>query len=616
MQVAREVSLAQESAFFSSAFSQQATNSNHNNHAAANSEKPVRACVNCVRAKARCSPGAVMIGKCERCYRMKKDCQPSPPMRRRRVVAKHSSNNRVKKLEEKLDGLLTMLKTTAQATPGTFSTSSVNSALEALVSSTQGSSAGSVTTTDGENARHTGEATLAGPLSVSPGEGSTGQQAILIHPFLAPSADEASSYLDRFRRDFIHSLPFLVVSPSMTAQQLYQDRPLLWLSIMTVASARTAQQIALSKEVRAIFGREAYVEGTRNMDFLLAVLVYTAWDRHYCVDKTISTSLVQLAIAVLYDLGLDKPPSQDSVAMITYEWKGVNKPPRRSRFANAEECRALLGCFLLSTVPMFMGRGDSLRWTPYTDECVRFLEQQNESPTDSFLIQLVKLRLIARKALDYPSPTNVAESSYLRPQATAYLRSLQAQLRDFKSNIPGELTNKYLLLELHAAQIIIYSIGFSTAPDIFSSQSNQRFECVYACLQAAKSCLETFFTLLPVEYVGFSSLVYANMMRCFIGLYRLATCVHPEWDQALLRETLNVSWILEEASKRFAQVKGAAGLDPDSSEDHTSFSMVASRLQSMKVSWDAMTSPMSSFTPASLDGLENLSSEFFSTWTW
>ncbi|KAL4732986.1 hypothetical protein BDV11DRAFT_214568 [Aspergillus similis] len=536
-----------------------------------------------------------------RCYRMKKDCQPSPPMRRRRVVTKPSGSNRVKKLEEKLDGLFTLLKTTAQATPGTFSTSSVNSALEALVPSTQGSSAGSVTTTDGDHARHTGEATLAGPPSVSSsGPGSTGQQAFLIHPPLVLSADEASSYLDRFRREFIHNLPFLVVSPSTTAQQLYQDRPLLWLGIMTVASTRTAQQIALSKEVRAIFGREAYVEGTRNMDFLLAVLVYTAWDRHYCVDKPISTSLVQLAIALLYDLGLDKPPSQDPAAIIIYEWKGGNKPPRPSRSPNAEECRALLGCFLLSTVPMFWGRGDSLRWTLYTDECVRLLEEQNESPTDMFLIQLVKLRLIAGKALDYPSPADVAESPYLRPQATAYLKSIQAQFRHFKSNIPAEVTNKCLLLEMHAAEIIIHNIGFSTAPDIFPAQSNQ----------------QTFFTLLPVDYVGFSSLMYANMMRCFIGLYRLATCAHPEWDQALLYEALNVSWILEEASKRFAQVKGAVGLDPDILEDHDSFSMMASRLQLMKVSWDAMTSSMSSFTPASLDELENLSSEFFNAWTW
>jgi hypothetical protein len=46
---------------------------------------------------------------------------------------------------------------------------------------------------------------------------------------------------------------------------------------MATASNSSTEQILLSKEIRAIFGREAYVEGTRNMDFLLAVLVYAAW---------------------------------------------------------------------------------------------------------------------------------------------------------------------------------------------------------------------------------------------------------------------------------------------------------------------------------------------------
>jgi len=46
---------------------------------------------------------------------------------------------------------------------------------------------------------------------------------------------------------------------------------------MTVASTRSSQQIVLSREVREVFGREAYLGGTRSMDLLFAVLVYTIW---------------------------------------------------------------------------------------------------------------------------------------------------------------------------------------------------------------------------------------------------------------------------------------------------------------------------------------------------
>jgi hypothetical protein len=46
---------------------------------------------------------------------------------------------------------------------------------------------------------------------------------------------------------------------------------------MTVATKNAAQQVELSKEMRHLFGREAYVQGTRNLDLLFAILVYAAW---------------------------------------------------------------------------------------------------------------------------------------------------------------------------------------------------------------------------------------------------------------------------------------------------------------------------------------------------
>jgi hypothetical protein len=46
---------------------------------------------------------------------------------------------------------------------------------------------------------------------------------------------------------------------------------------MTAASSNSTQQTLLSKEARAIIGREALIEGTRNMDLLFGILVYAAW---------------------------------------------------------------------------------------------------------------------------------------------------------------------------------------------------------------------------------------------------------------------------------------------------------------------------------------------------
>jgi hypothetical protein len=64
-------------------------------------------------------------------------------------------------------------------------------------------------------------------------------------------------------------------------------------------------------------------------------------------------SLVQLAIAILYDLGLDQPPSKDPALTLAYDLKGAVKPARLSRNPTMEERRILLACFFLSSVYVF-----------------------------------------------------------------------------------------------------------------------------------------------------------------------------------------------------------------------------------------------------------------------
>ncbi|CAI7667385.1 unnamed protein product [Penicillium discolor] len=550
-----------------------------------------------------------------RCYRMKKECLPSPPVRKRRMVTKTSGDNKVERLEEKVDGLVALLKSVTQGTPGSFNASSINPALESLIPASSESEAGGVIANNNhyvEYPYHRSGATgrVEGPFtptaSSSSRPESINQLPFLIYPYLEPSAEEAAAYLDRFRNEFQGQLPFLQVSSSMTAQKLRQESPLLWLSIMTVASTRSTQKIMLSKEVSGVFGREAYVEGTRNMDFLLAVLVYTTW--------SISTSLVQLAIAILYDLGLDKPPRQDPGVTIAYELKGIVKPSRFTRSPTSEERRAFLGCFLISTVPPCWGKGQSLPWTAYFDECVHVLEEQKEFPSDVLLVRLVKMHFLSENASDHSGLSTASGSHTMRPQATVYVKSLEAQMLNLKSNIPQELnTNKVLLLEIYSTELMIHTIALSPGVNTFPGQPNQRFECTYACLQAVKSWLDTFSTIQPIELVGFSSLMYANMMRCVVEIYRLATCNHPEWDRTLLHEAVNVSRVFEEASNSFDRVKEVAGLDPDGSQAQDSFSVMASKLRSMKMSWDAMPTL---FTPPSVNELETFTSEFLDTWNW
>lgn len=64
------------------------------------------------------------------------------------------------------------------------------------------------------------------------------------------------------------------------------------------------------------------------------------------------------------------------------------------------------------------------------------IETEKEFTSDVLLVQLVKLRLISERVTEAPWLTQLDHLG--GPPAMFYLKSLEAQLRDFKSNIPSE----------------------------------------------------------------------------------------------------------------------------------------------------------------------------------
>src|ERR1700753_1547419 len=122
-------------------------------------------------------------------------------------------------------------------------------------------------------------------------------------------------------------------------------------------------------------------------------------------------------------------------------------------------------------------------------------------------------------------------------------------------------------MELYDTELRIYEIGLSQPPDVFSDCYNRRLECLCACLNAAKSWAEVFLSIPPAQYLGFSTSTYINLIHCFIGIYRLSTFEHPEWDRSIVQENLDVGSFSEQVERNFSQVKEVAGIDLDGSED-------------------------------------------------
>jgi hypothetical protein len=166
--------------------------------------------------------------------------------------------------------------------------------------------------------------------------------------------DELQRCLDIYRDKVTAQYPVVYIRPEVTVQQLREDRPFLWLTIRTLCCDTGARQEALGLEVRQVLAREMLIEGSRSLDLLLGLLVLAGWCPFFMKQKKspILTNVVQLALALAYDLGLAKPYPEDPVGIISDGRTPICPKPTAVSTSQrtVEERRAVIGLFLISSV--------------------------------------------------------------------------------------------------------------------------------------------------------------------------------------------------------------------------------------------------------------------------
>jgi hypothetical protein len=99
-----------------------------------------------------------------------------------------------------------------------------------------------------------------------------------------PSREEAEEFFQIFQTHMLGSLPFIKFPPSMTAKQLHNEQPFLWLCIMAAASNSSSQKRALGREIRVTLGREVWLESRNSLDIVLGLLTYLNWYVNACMQ--------------------------------------------------------------------------------------------------------------------------------------------------------------------------------------------------------------------------------------------------------------------------------------------------------------------------------------------
>lgn len=95
----------------------------------------------------------------------------------------------------------------------------------------------------------------------------------------------------------------------------------------------------------------------------------------------------------------------------------------------------------------------------------------------------------------------------------------------------------------------------------------QTLEHLYTCLQSIKSWFDVFFKCPPLEYAGFSTIVFVQVGYCILALYRLLALNDPAWDTRFVRNTIDFSLIVDCFVNHMQQARAASGLEIDCEGD-------------------------------------------------
>jgi hypothetical protein len=251
-----------------------------------------RACLNCRNSKIKCISIAGQ-SSCQACQRGSRECVMPGPARQRTRTA-----YRVSELEKKIE-LLTdaLLARNDHNTPATTASGSTREIADRRAEN---------------ESSHVGESLNQPQLPdlsiLSPNALRHSSRLDLIDRGVI-QLNTANILLDHWKQKMAIFLPITNLSATLTAQDMRNSKPMVFLAVLVVASAsiKPALLPALLLELNLQIAERVLITGEKSIDLVQALLVYTT---HFVVParatRTSYNQYVHSAIAVSLDLGLDK----------------------------------------------------------------------------------------------------------------------------------------------------------------------------------------------------------------------------------------------------------------------------------------------------------------------
>ncbi|KAJ5374565.1 hypothetical protein N7517_006571 [Penicillium concentricum] len=482
-----------------------------------------KACLTCAKAKVRCLPE--INGPCKRCRRLGKECGNQLPGAHRR-----EKRPDVAALEAKFDRMVAML-----------ATSEPNST----------------------------ERVESGPArSSSTFEDNT----------VTPDETEGQLLMEVFSKKMLPLFPFLMIQSNVTAEELRREKPFLYLNISMVACQNARRQREIVDVVQAYVAEHIVIRGEHSLDLLQGLLVNVAWfisvsrsPRHTSCDQFPDApkvdehcnhvvrntaqldTFVHLLVAQSYSLGLNQELAYQKNLNypLTYLKETMNED-HQNPVRTLEERRTYLGCYYLTTMlsTCVKDLGPIIRFTRYTDECCNVLDHVAEYPSDSYLVQLVRVMNLADRIHHtlYNTELHSLSVSSAPPPLGLSIRWLEAELKQLKASMPSESPHSAILqLHYNTLEIHLYRIALNNEP----SKSNygdhplMRLDLLFRCLEVTNSSLQTTHSLPSSLFPFFPFSIMCQFGKAIITLSQLLLYDHPGWDRAYVESIMDFNQTID-----------------------------------------------------------------------
>lgn len=324
-------------------------------------------------------------------------------------------------------------------------------------------------------------------------------------------------------RPFTKNFPFVVLHPDTDAASMAADRPVTTVALCAVASGSHPDiRIRLVRSFRLALSTMVLVEGQRNIDLSIGLLVFLAWNHHYMAKHQIYQELCLLA-GMATDMGM-------------YCENLASNIPRSPSMI--ERFRTYLGCYYLccSLSTIGFNKPNPLRWTDNLRKYAEIVGQFSDMQSDRMLvgiIELVKSIDDFEDSIQAPGIESLRISTqYLTMQARAANNRLSTLKREHPE-IASLLTFNGL-----STHIIHRLVRASCVPDM---------GCFIQCAFTIKEYTEDLLARPAATLYRIAIVDWVNLLEILLLMARLTTRLpsNVTWEAGAISSILQPDAILD-----------------------------------------------------------------------